>query len=88
MPKKPKEDLKVISHKKSKGLEGPINKIKDIDKLSRDELRELLLINTYKLTLTRAQVDAIMEILIKKGITTYDEVWKKTNEIFKENKRD
>jgi polyhydroxyalkanoate synthesis regulator phasin len=55
--------------------------------LSRDELRELLMINTYKLALTRAQVDAIMEILIKKGLTSYDEVWKKTNEIFKENKR-
>jgi polyhydroxyalkanoate synthesis regulator phasin len=60
---------------------------KEILSLSRDELRELLMINTYKLALTRAQVDAIMEILIKKGITSYDEVWKKTNEIFKENKR-
>ncbi len=84
MPK----NIKNTSYKKTKKLDTTIENIKDIDKLSRDELRELLLINTYKLTLTRAQVDAIMEILIKKGITTYDEVWKKTNEIFKENKRE
>jgi DNA-directed RNA polymerase subunit F len=65
-----------------------LKNIRDIENLSRDELREILLVNTYKLALTRAQVDAVMEILIKKGITTYDEVWKKTNEIFKENKRE
>jgi len=65
-----------------------IEKDSAIDQLSRDELRELLMINTYKLALTRAQIDALVEILIKKGLTTYDEVWKKTNEIFKENKRE
>ncbi|MGV8172401.1 MAG: hypothetical protein ACP5OA_06945 [Candidatus Woesearchaeota archaeon] len=65
-----------------------IEKDSTIDQLSRDELRELLMINTYKLALTRAQIDALVEILIKKGLTTYDEVWKKTNEIFKENKRE
>ena len=59
---------------------------KKIDGMSNEEIKELLLVNTYKLALTRAQVDAIMEILIKKGLTSYDEVWKKTNEIFKENK--
>lgn len=78
-----KKIAKTISNKKK--CEDAMDKL---DGLSRDELRELLLINTYKLALTRAQVDAIMEILIKKGITNYDEVWKKTNEIFKENKRD
>ena len=65
-----------------------IEKDSSIDSLSRDELRELVMINTYKLALTRAQIDALVEIMIKKGITTYDEVWKKTNEIFKENKRE
>ena len=75
----PKKDL-VSNKKKCEEI--------DIANLSRDELRELLMINTYKLALTRAQVDAIVEILIKKGITSYDEVWKKTNEIFKENKRE
>jgi hypothetical protein len=79
----PKKKNKIVSDKKR--CEDAIDKLEG---LSRDELRELLLINTYKLALTRAQVDAIMEILIKKGITTYDDVWKKTNEIFKENKRE
>ena len=59
---------------------------KKLGKMSNEEIKELLLVNTYKLALTRAQIDAIMEILIKKGLTSYDEVWKKTNEIFKENK--
>ena len=65
-----------------------IEKDSGLDRLSRDELHELLMINTYKLALTRAQIDALVEIMIKKGVTTYDEVWKKTNEIFKENKRE
>jgi hypothetical protein len=59
-----------------------------LHRMSVDEIKELLLINTYKLALTRAQLDAIVEILIKKEITSYDDVWKKTNEIFKENKRE
>ena len=79
----PKKIVKTVSNKKK--CEDAMDKL---DGLSRDELRELLLINTYKLALTRAQIDAIVEILIKKGITSYDEVWKKTNEIFKENKRE
>ena len=79
----PKKIVKTVSNKKR--YENAADKLEG---LSRDELRELLLINTYKLALTRAQIDAIVEILIKKGITSYDEVWKKTNEIFKENKRE
>jgi len=87
----PKQAIKPASKQTSKTISNQKKCEDAMDKLeglSRDELRELLLINTYKLTLTRAQVDAIMEILIRKGITTYDEVWKKTNEIFKENKKD
>lgn len=79
----PKKIAKTVSNKKK--CEDAMDKLEG---LSRDELRELLLINTYKLALTRAQIDAIVDILIKKGITSYDEVWKKTNEIFKENKKD
>jgi polyhydroxyalkanoate synthesis regulator phasin len=79
----PKKIAKTVSNKKK--CEDAMDKLEG---LSRDELRELLLINTYKLALTRAQIDAIVDILIKKGITSYDEVWKKTNEIFKENKRE
>jgi polyhydroxyalkanoate synthesis regulator phasin len=59
---------------------------KQIQKLSNEELKDLLLINTYKLTMTRAQLEAVIEILIKNKILTYEEVWKRTNEIFKDNR--
>ncbi len=58
---------------------------KQITELSKQELKELLLINTYKLALVRSQLEAISDILIKKKLTTYEEVWKKTNENFKES---
>lgn len=59
---------------------------KRIQKLSNEELKDILLINTYKLAMTRAQLEAVIDILIKNKIMTYEEVWKKTNEIFKDNK--
>ena len=55
-----------------------------IEDMSNQELKELLLLTNYKLSLTRSQVESLTEILIKNGITTYEEVWKKTNEIFKD----
>lgn len=54
--------------------------------LSKQELKELLLVNTYKLALVRSQVEAIKDILIKEKLTTFEEIWKKTNENFKESK--
>lgn len=57
---------------------------KQIADFSKQELKELLLINSYKLALTRSQVEAITQILIKNKLTTYEEIWKKTNENFKE----
>ncbi len=59
---------------------------KRIQKLSNEELKDMLLINTYKLAMTRAQLEAVIEILIKEKIMTYEEIWKRTNEIFKDNK--
>ena len=56
---------------------------KQLSKLSDQELKELLLINMYKLALVRAQLEAITSILIKSKLTTFDEVWKQTNENFK-----
>jgi hypothetical protein len=56
---------------------------KRINALSREDLKDLLLIDTYKLALTRAQIEALVEILIKKKIMTYEEFWKITNEKFK-----
>jgi|TARA_B100000315_G_C14436769_1_gene522791 hypothetical protein len=53
--------------------------------MSKQELKELLLINTYKLALARSQVEAVVEILINKKLTTYEEVWKRTNQNFKES---
>ena len=67
-------------------------KEKDLDKfkqklkaLTEDDLRDLLLINSYKLAMTRAQMEAVIELLIKNKMTTYEDIWKRTNEIFKEN---
>lgn len=56
---------------------------KRIQKLSNEELKDMLLINTYKLAMTRAQLEAVIEILIKEKIMTYEEIWKRTNEILK-----
>ena len=57
---------------------------KKLDGLSRHELRELVMVNAYKLALTRNQLDAVVDILIKKKLATYEEVWKRTNERFQE----
>ncbi|MAG38597.1 hypothetical protein CMO90_00750 [Candidatus Woesearchaeota archaeon] len=58
---------------------------RQITDMSKQELKELLLINTYKLALARSQVEAVVEILINKKLTTYEEVWKRTNQNFKES---
>jgi len=56
---------------------------KQLKDLSDQELKELLLINMYKLALTRAQLEAVTNILIKNKLATLDEIWKETNENFK-----
>ena len=56
---------------------------KHFNKLSDQELKELLLINMYKLALTRAQLEAITNNLIKQKLATFEEIWKETNENFK-----
>ena len=56
---------------------------KRISAISKEDLKDLLMIDTYKLALTRAQIEALAEILIKKKIMTYEEFWKLTNEKFK-----
>ncbi|MBW2990679.1 hypothetical protein KY348_03175 [Candidatus Woesearchaeota archaeon] len=58
---------------------------KQLSDLSDQELKELLLINMYKLALVRAQLEALTSILIKNNLTTFEEVWKKTNENFKDS---
>ena len=59
--------------------------LKEIKALSTQELKELLMINTYKLAVVRAQLDAIMQVLIKNKLATYEEIWKKTDESLKES---
>jgi hypothetical protein len=56
---------------------------KELKDLSNQELKELLLINMYKLALVRAQLEAISSILIKHKLATFEEIWKQTNENFK-----
>jgi len=65
---------KKVSKKSEENFE------KQISKLSNQELKELLMINNYKLAILRSQVEAISSILIKKKLTTYEEIWNKTNE--------
>ncbi len=56
---------------------------KSLTDMSKQELKELLMINTYKVAMMRAQLESLTEILIKQKLTTYEEIWKKTNENFK-----
>jgi len=56
---------------------------KQIKDLSGQEIKELLMISMYKLALTRAQLETVTNILIKNRLATLDEIWKDTNENFK-----
>jgi hypothetical protein len=58
---------------------------KDLNDLSKQELKEIILINTYKLALVRSQLEVVSDILIKKKLATYEEIWAKTNENFRES---
>ncbi|MFH1071876.1 MAG: hypothetical protein V1743_00425 [Nanoarchaeota archaeon] len=62
-----------------KSLKSFEKKVKD---LSQYETKELLMINTYKLALARAQLDALSDILVKHRLATREEIWKKTKEEF------
>ncbi|MFH1175048.1 MAG: hypothetical protein V1725_08010 [archaeon] len=53
------------------------------DQLSLAQVKELLLITQYKLAFTRAQLEAVCDVLVKHKLTTQEELWKKTNEHFK-----
>ncbi|MBW2982842.1 hypothetical protein KY327_00900 [Candidatus Woesearchaeota archaeon] len=55
---------------------------KELRGMSARELRELVMVNAYKLALTRNQLDAVVDILIRHKLATYEEVWKRTNERF------
>lgn len=50
--------------------------------LSLADLRELVMLHAYKLSVTQKQLDALVEIAVKNGLTSFDEVWRLTNERF------
>jgi len=58
---------------------------KQINDMSKQEIKELLLINTYKLALVRSQLEAVSSILIKKKLASYEDIWKKTQEAFEDS---
>ena len=53
--------------------------------MSDQELRELVMVNAYKLEMTRHQLDAVIDIMIRKKLTSYEDVWKRTRERFGED---
>jgi len=77
---------KKTSKKTIKPVDKPIELTqfeRNIKSLSNEDLKDLLLITSYKLALSRAQLEALCEILIRQKIMTYEEFWKLTNEKFK-----
>ncbi|MFH1650409.1 MAG: hypothetical protein ABIA93_07740 [Candidatus Woesearchaeota archaeon] len=58
--------------------------LKNLDKMSPESIRELLLLNTYKVAVLRAQVDTLSDILVKKKLITREQLWKLTNEQFEQ----
>lgn len=58
---------------------------KRLNSLKQEELKELMLINSFKLTIVRSQIDALLHILKKKKIVTYEEFWKTTKQFLEES---
>ncbi len=56
---------------------------KNVKNLSEHEVKELLLINMYKMALMRAQLETLTNIIIKNRLADFEEIWKETNENFK-----
>lgn len=58
---------------------------KHLRSLKQEELKELSLINGFKLTIARAQIDALVQLLKKKKLLTYEEFWKATKQFLEES---
>ncbi len=54
----------------------------EVEKLSQKEMKELLVLTMYKLAVTRSQLDAVTDVLVKKRLTTRADLWKQTDEHF------
>ena len=53
--------------------------------LSKQEMKEIILINTYKMALIRSQLEVITDILVKNKLATREQIWKKTEENFEDS---
>jgi hypothetical protein len=75
--------LALIKFAKKKEIEKNLGK--EVKDMSKQEIKELLMINTYKLALVRSQLEALSSILIKKKLATYEEIWKQTEDNLKDS---
>ena len=74
--------MALIKFAKKKEIEKNLGK--EVKDMSKQEIKELLMINTYKLALVRSQLEALSSILIKKKLATYEEIWKQTEDNLKD----
>lgn len=56
-------------------------------KLSAKETKELLILTMYKLSLVRAQVEVLSDLVIKKGLITPEELWQRVGERFEDEEQ-
>ncbi len=73
----------MINMKKEEKTKREIEK--KIEKMSLKELRDLALINTYKIAMMRAQIEALTDILKEKKLLNYESFWKKTKKYLEES---
>ncbi len=71
------------SGKSGKEIENALKR--KIESMTLKELRELVLINTYKISIMRAQIEALTELLKDKKILNYESFWKKTKKYVEES---
>lgn len=69
----------------ARSIKGMKNFEKQIKDLSKQEIKEILLINMYKLALVRSQLEVVTEILVKNKLATREQIWKRTDENFEDS---
>jgi hypothetical protein len=58
---------------------------KNLKDLSPQDMKELLLLQAYKMALLRGQVEALTDIIVRHKLATREEVWKLTEENFEDS---
>jgi hypothetical protein len=67
-------------------VKGELERLEEhVRNLSDEEVRELLLTQTYKVALMRSQIEALTETLTENDITTYEAFWEATHEHFQDS---